>query len=170
MNISYITRFSVTTLLFLLICLPNIADAYKTTDQSSVRLNSNTVLHVVTYEFGFLNADLWMPIVANREAELDDKKPQLSFEFQESDGALAWDGVSHAVVLSSATIKDGFYYVPKGRRASFTLLVLHESLSEISNEHLQVTGLSGVIQKNTGQFLIKLSDEELSDYRTSEIE
>ncbi len=115
-------------------------------------------MYTITYDAGFLNADLWMPLAAGRIGK---------------EGSVAYTSAatnSYAVVLSTAEItKDKLYYVPKGKRGTFTLLVLEEQIGPTTREvkHVRVTKLPHFIQK-TGEKKMErtLLEEDLTEFTT----
>ncbi len=132
-------RFLATTLfaVTLLLGAPQ-AQAQKVTDAKATRLSDTVTMYTLTYEFGFLNADLWMPLHAVRKA---------------TSGAVGYESAatkSYGLVLSDAAITDDkMYFVPKGERASFTMLVLEEQTGPTTKEvkRVRVTNLPHIIQK-----------------------
>ena len=114
---------------------PSVSQAYLTTAQSAVDLGNGTALFTVTYKFGFLNREVYMPIAAKRNKEFDDNGTDAGYSilFKGKSEATATTsiltsstatatlnytvlpGKSKAMVLSDAKIKDGRYYLPKGK-------------------------------------------------------
>jgi hypothetical protein len=121
----------------LLLATPQ-AYAQKVVDTKVTRLSDTVTMYTLTYEFGFLNADLWMPLFASRKA---------------TSGAVGYQSAatnSSALVLSDAAItKQNMYYVPKGERATFKLMVLEEQVGPETREvkRVQVTNLPHIIQR-----------------------
>ena len=141
--------------------------AYETTGQAMYTLNDSLALYTVGYEFGFLNADLWMPITAVRENQTETTKPLVSYAFMTPQAETAWSGVSHAIVVSDAVVKNGYYFVPAGERANFTLLVLYQPVGTTGESvSLQVTELAGLIKKDGELSRVQVTPEELEQYQT----
>ena len=132
------------------------AHAQKVVDAQATRLSDTVTMYTLTYEFGFLNADLWMPLLASRKA---------------TSGTVGYQSAatnSYALVLSEATItKQNMYYVPKGERATFTLMVLEEQLGPTTREvkRVQVTNLPHIIQREgEKQVERQLTTDELEKF------
>lgn len=156
--------------LFLL--LPLVSFAYETTEQSAYRLSDTVALYTVSYEFGFLNADLWMPIQARQNIMDRSLRPQISYSLYNATDQLINDGTTYAIVLSDAEVDGNYYYVPAGERAEFTLLVLHQTTSgQLAGEavSLAVGGLMGVINKDGEQLVVAPTVEQLAAYQTADL-
>lgn len=161
--------------LFILIFLiPQASQAYFTTTQSATKLNDETVLFTVTYKFGFLNRELYMPIVTERGLQATSTKFSVGYDLMSEDDEVLDIGSSAAVVLSGdedIQIKDGRYYLPQGRSAEFTFVALVTTpAGESSDASLLITHLP-FITINDGKALDQhLNPSELQYYRTPEVE
>ena len=151
------TRFFATTVFatVLLLSAPQ-AHAQKVTEAKVTRLSDTVTMYTLSYEFGFLNADLWMPMHAARKA---------------GQGAIGYESAatkSSAVVLSDAKLTDkNMYYIPKGERASFKLVVLEDQVGPTTREvkRVRVTNLPHVIQKEGDKQLERqLTEAELEKF------
>lgn len=184
----YIT---VTAFLFVAFLTPSVSQAYLTTAQSAVDLGNNTVLFTVTYKFGFLNREVYMPIAAKRNKEFTDKGTDAGYsilfngqnEAQATTSKLNNDDVSvslnysilpgkaRAIVLSNAEIKEGRYYLPKGKSGTFTLVALVDmSKSENKDDiSLLMTSLPFTMIDDKKRIEAKLNPSELQYYITPEI-
>ena len=151
------TRFFATTVFAtaLLLATPQ-AHAQKVIDTQVTRLSDTVTMYTLTYEFGFLNADLWMPLYASRKADSN----TLGYQSAATN--------SSALVLSDATITNqNMYYVPKGERATFKLMVLEEQIGPATREvkRVQVTNLPHVVQREgEGQVKRQLTEAELEKF------
>jgi hypothetical protein len=151
------TRFFVTTVFVsaFMLLTPQ-AHAQKVVDTKVTRLSDTITMYTLTYEFGFLNADLWMPLYASRKADTN----SLGYQSAATN--------SSALVLSDATItKQNMYYVPKGKRATFKLMVLEEQVGPETREvkRVQVTNLPHIIQRDgEKQMERKLTEAELEKF------
>ncbi len=132
------------------------ANAQKVVDTKVTRLSDTVTMYTLTYEFGFLNADLWMPLYASRKVSSN------------SIGYQSAATNSSALVLSDATItKQNMYYVPKGKRATFKLMVLEEQIGPETREvkRVQVTSLPHIVQREgEGQMERQLTPAELEKF------
>ncbi len=157
--------------LLALALLPQVSAAYEVTSESAVRLNDNTVLFSITYKFGFLNRDLYMPYQTAREESVFSDKVSYGFY---SEGALLETGAGPAIVLTDdkdVEVLDGQYYLPRGKNAEFTLVgVLRLDETAPRNAlsmhigNLPFTMVNGDT-KTPGRVL----PEELNAYRTDSI-
>lgn len=136
--------------------IPVTSYAYEVTDAKVTRLSDTVTMYTLSYEFGFLNADLWMPFHAARKADA---------------GVVGYESAatkSSAVVLSDARVTDDkMYYVPKGERVTFKLVVLEEQVGPATKEvkRVRVTTLPFITQKE-GKEKVKgqLRDVELEPF------
>lgn len=124
------------------------ANAYEVTERHITRLSDTVTMYTLTYKFGFLNADAWMPIVASKSSSKSMNGNQTS-----------------SIILSSAAIEGSKYYVPMKKNADFTLLVLEQHAVGASKNSVQVNELPITIQKKgEGKKLWTLQGEELKDF------
>lgn len=163
----YTIKYSVFALA-LFVCLPNLSQAYTTTSQTSIRLNDNTLLFLVQYQFGHEKFSYHLPVMAKRGSE---GSTHVGYNILK-DGTLRTDvGATTAIVLSDAVMKGGSYLVEKGEAEVFTLvtfLTLPEGHSASSTQYaLAVSALP--FELATADNLYKqngLSEAELKPYKT----
>ncbi len=155
-----------------LFAFPNDGQAFKVLDESTYRLDAHTALFTITYEFGFLNADLWMPMGAGEKSG-GTSDFRLMYEITDASGTPI-ETTNAGVVLSDATLEENGddayrYAVSKTDRASFMLIGLITSQSPLpSGTTLKVTSLPFVLLKDgeskpAGQFV---DPSILSEYKT----
>ncbi len=106
-----------------LISLPQTSSAYETTKQSALQINENTILYTITYRFGFLNREVYLPIGAMRGLANASTSPYVGFDIL-NNGTSTTQGKVGALVLSTAEIKNNHYYLPEGKSGDFTLVAL----------------------------------------------
>ncbi|MEK7462387.1 MAG: hypothetical protein AAB618_02325 [Patescibacteria group bacterium] len=124
------------------------AQAYEVTDRHITRLSDTVTMYTLTYEFGFLNAEAWMPIVASKSSR----------------DAMLGNQIS-SIILSTAPIVGDKYYVPMKKKDSFTLLVLEQHAVGKSKNSVQVNELPVTIRKKDDQKMLwTLQGEELKDF------
>ena len=171
--------------------LPVTTNAYSTSGQTATDLGNGQALFTVTYKFGFLNRDVYMPILANRNKKSTEKGTNAGFSIlfdgktegtattstvTSSDASLKLNytvlpGKAKAIVLSDAEIKDGRYYLPKGKSGEFTLIALVD-MSKVSNKEkvsLLMTALPFTMVDKGKQIEATLNPSELQYYKTPEI-
>ncbi len=145
-------------LAFIFFILPAQSQAYGVTNTSVTKLSETTTMYTISYEFGFLNADFWMPIAASQNTD----GKQVGYKVG---GAKA-----NAIVLSTADIDGNMYFVPKGKKATFTLLVLEETSSQTSSasRSVDISSLPHFIQpEGKERTLRNLSAEDLKSFSTT---
>lgn len=170
---------------------PSVSQAYLTTAQSAVDLGNGTALFTVTYKFGFLNREVYMPILAKRNKEFTDTGTNAGYSilFNDKNEAKATSskvniedanvtlnytvlpGKARAMVLSTAEIKDGRYYLPKGKVGTFTLIALVDmSKSTIKDDiSLLMTSLPFTMLDKGKIIEARLNPSELQYYKTPEV-
>ncbi len=154
-----------------LFAFPSDGHAFKVLDESTYRLDAHTALFTITYEFGFLNADLWMPMGAREGGTASDF--HVTYEITDASGAPI-QTTNAGVVLSGTTLEENGddeyrYAVSKADRATFMLIGLVTSQSPLPRgATLKVTSLPFVLLKDgeskpTGQVV---DQSVLSEYKT----
>lgn len=137
------TRFLGTLVVLMFLVAPE-AQAYKVTDRQITRLSDTVTMYTLTYEFGFLNANTWMPIVASSGNEANQ---------------------TSSIILSQAPIEGNKYHVPMKKNDTFTLLVLEQHTVGGSKNSIEVNQLPITIQKQGKQKMKwTLQGEELKDF------
>ena len=143
-------------------------EAYYTTAQSATILNDTTVLYTVTYGFGSPTRDMYMPIRAVRDPQSLTRTDTIGYTLIDRKASSTALGTATGLVLSSATIKDGRYFIPAGHAASFTLVsVVHMPTTELASHYkLRVTSLPFTFMKDGSPFENHLNPSELVYYTT----
>jgi hypothetical protein len=177
--------------LFFTLLLPTSSQAYFTTSQAATDLGNGSALFTVTYKFGFLNREVYMPIIASRNKDLGDKGLDAGYSilFDGETEAKATSttlsnnnaqmqlnysvlpGKAKAIVLSEAQIKDGRYFLPKGKSGTFTLVAVVD-MSKVANTEdvsLLMTSLPFTMIADGKQAEARLNPSELQYYKTPEI-
>lgn len=155
-------------------CLPLTTFAYTTTNQTATRITNDTVLYTITYRFGFLNRDLYMPIIASRATPTEKTSPLAAFSVVDKENAVVTTGTVNGIVLTSNTtveIKDNQYFLPAGQAADFTLVALanipHTAETQGKELSLLVTHLPfTMITSDKKHIAAQLNPSELQYYRT----
>lgn len=155
---------------------PAVSQAYLSTAQSATRLTPDTILFTITYKFGFLNRELYMPIGAVRGLSASDVSPYLGYTIFTSAHATTSVGSTTALVLTNdedVEIKNGQYYLPKSKGALFTfvtvLTVPPEQRATDLDLSLQVTRLPFTLIKDGKELNARLNPSELKSYLTPEV-
>ena len=103
-------------------------------------------MYTLEFEFGFLNAQMWMPMAASKTT--------------------VGGNTTSSLVLSTAPIQDNKYYLPEGKNGSFTLLVLEEHAVGGAKGFVTVSELPVTLQKTGEEKVIRVfTAEELKDFR-----
>jgi hypothetical protein len=171
--------------------VPSTSQAYLTTAQSATDLGDGSALLTVTYTFGFLNREVYMPILANRNKDFDDKGTNVGYSIlfdnkteskattttmssataQATLNYSVLPGKAKAIVLSEAQIKDGRYYLPKGKSGTFTLIAVVDMSKSIIKEDISLlmTALPFTMIDDGKRIEARLNPSELQYYKTPEV-
>jgi hypothetical protein len=165
-----------TLALVLMVLFPNASNAYFTTNQEAVWLSDNQALFTISYQFGFLNRELFMPIGAERSVGPADKTPYIGYELL-LNGEKTNLGKTAGLVLSTdedVVYQSAEYYTPEGRSAIYTLYVIadfsdttlpSDAKLSLSLTHLPFT----MITREKETVSAYLNPTELIKYRTPDI-
>ncbi|MDA8596993.1 hypothetical protein N9L26_01510 [Candidatus Pacebacteria bacterium] len=156
-------RYFFSVAFFVFLGTPGSIAAFDVTGTSAYQLNENTYLYTIEFEYGYLNAEAWLPIFPSRSEQVT-TAPALSYNLY-SAGEQAV-GEAQGIVLSDTKIKNNRYHIAKNKRETFTLVVVYESESEIKPE-LHVTEFSHVIQKDGETSIMQPSASQLLEYRAT---
>jgi len=151
--------------------VPGATHAYLTTSQTAVPYGNDKILFTVSYKFGFLNRDVYMPISAVRGLDTNDKSGNLGYGVV-VDGVIDVKiGSTTALVLSSAEIKDGRYYLPRGKNGTFTLVAIMDNkpAQNAKNLSLLVTSLPFTMVEKGKNYEAQLNPSELQYYVTPKV-
>lgn len=122
--------------------------AYDTTSQKEVRLTDEYVLFTISYDFGFLNRATLIPYIASGATST---KPIVTYAIEDAAGKqvnVASGGFVTQVVQN--TSKDGFYYLPYGKKNEYTLNVIAQIPKGSAGHRLVVTGLPYILEDVDG--------------------
>ncbi len=144
------------------------AEAFKVVEESATRLNDTTLLYTITYEFGFLNAGVRMPVAAKRAVDGSDAGLALGYTFMQGENAVT-RGLGYAIVLSDAKVVEDRYYVPAGEREQFTLVAIIQDPALVSGISVEVTALPYTLVRDNEEHY-KLTQTQLSPYQTSALD
>lgn len=178
-------------LLLATLIIPGVSQAYSVTNSTATDLGNGYALFTVTYKFGFLNREMYMPIEANRNTKFTDKGSDVTYsilfngqteakatssKMNNSDLSLSLNysvlpGKAKAIVLSEAEIKNDQYYLSKGKSATFTLMALVDMKNSQMKQDvsLQMTSLPFTMVDGKKQNEARLKSPELELYKTQEI-
>ncbi len=179
-----------TAILLVVVFFPQSSSAYEATKQSAFKLDDRTYLFLIEYEFGFLNADTWLPLAAVKVPStqtITAGPSQISYYISGLAGTTTVDRSvtatnipawrSHSVVLSSAQVVDvadeKYYFVPKRERHTFTLVTILRADKPLPADtdralKLQVTALPYTVEREDrpGRSTHLVSPQSLAGYRT----
>lgn len=176
------------SVLLFVFSVPGITQAYSVTNTSAKDLGNGYALFTVTYKFGFLNREMYMPIVASRNTKYTDTGSNVGYSIliNNETGAKAstslmqngemsaslnysiLPGKSKAIILSEAEIKDNHYYLPEGKSETFTLIALVDMNNVVTKNDisLQMTSLPYIMVDDKEQFQTRLTESELTAYKS----
>ncbi|MBP9836456.1 MAG: hypothetical protein ABL927_07950 [Bdellovibrionales bacterium] len=157
------------SLFFVALVLPQNSSAYETIKQTATLLNDHTILYTITYRFGFLNRQTYLPIGAVRGLENGSIMPYVGYDIL-TDGQVTASGKVGALVLSKAEIKNNQYFLPEGKAADLTLVAILELPKDGSldpkNTVLKMNHLPFVMVKDKEAGRTFLNEREMKPYIT----
>ncbi len=146
-----------------------IAEAYGVLNEKVVRLDQSRVLYVMTFEFGFLNAETYMPMSTFRTDRSGNASTSIQYSLVGDDGTVFEESIARAVVVSSTTVRRDEFFSPYGKKATYTLLTLVD-MPRTTGESVRVKIESiplTIVRKNSVRESMFLSGEELRGFETS---
>ena len=153
---------------FFLLLAPQASEAYTVKNQQAMKVTPDAALYTITYEFGFLNADVWLPIRATMSDRYPESAGKVGYML-ETEGEEYIPVQAEAVVLSDAAIVNDYYYVPRGERATFTLVAAVRTgawFGETGVPTLKVRSLPYILAKNDEpKAMYSLGQAELKTYQ-----
>lgn len=155
--------------LLALICLvPTGTQAYETTSQTAVAFGPDKVLFTISYKFGFLNRDVYMPTLTKRNISSTSTTNTLGYSLVDGKNTTSSLGQVTAAVLSNAEIKDGRYYIPRGKNATFTLVAVFDKklINTTDDLSLRITSLPFTLVDESKEINAFLQPPELNKYVT----
>lgn len=162
--------------LFVFSCfiIPVSSEAYFSTTQTATKINEHTTLFTVTYKFGFLNRELYMPIIAERNLGTTSSRFSVGYTLLDTEEAIVNAGSATSIVLTTdedVVIKDTRYYLPQGKSAEFTLVTLVTTPTEVTTDaSLLVSHLPFIMVKEGEEIPARLNPSEMQYYRTPTVE
>lgn len=169
------TRFSIfaLVLVFGFFITPSLSFAYKTYDQKAFQITENAAIYTISYRFGIPNRDFYLPIAAVRDIGTTTPGELIvGYEFLEDGKTYTDKGTSAGIVFSNAKVVNGSYFVPAGKSAQFTLLVILSTDPEDAEMdyalHVNSLPFNGIFEDQV--LHQKLNATELQYYITPEIE
>lgn len=161
---------------FFILLLPADSKAYFTTAQSATKLTEDTIMYTISYDFGFADRELYMPIMAKRTNDSEPKQYLAEYSILNGDDEVVTAGVSNALVLTKSKdveVKNGQYYLEPGENATFTLvafLTIPKEQQVSEKLSLLMTQLPFTMIKNDDSVVnAHLNPSELQYYRTPEV-
>ena len=154
------------------VSLPNTTNAYFTQEQTQTALTPITAMYTITYSFGLPKQDIYLPTGTQRNLMHGESDRTLGYTIREDGEDITDAGDVAGVVLSNAEVKDGMYFVPKGSKASFTLVVLLRTQPNTPKEDysLLVENLPFLVDMGGESLQVRdLNPSELQYYATDEV-
>ena len=145
------------------------AEAYELTDTTAYRLNDQYVLYTVSFQMGFLNRVLSLPL-----ATTNTKNPlgaEINFATKDNAG----DAVkfkTHSVLLSTgkAKLKNGKYTLPMGKNDVFTFVAIAEIPKGDTEYSLAITKLPYITIDADNTTRLSLIDEKtITTFKTEAV-
>ncbi|MBY0310067.1 hypothetical protein K2Q16_02910 [Patescibacteria group bacterium] len=149
--------------LALSLCIPIVpAQAYEVKDVQATRLTSEYSLFTITYEFGFLNREVLIPLDAMRGGSRRDKS--VGFALMGENGTTSLH-TALGVVLSDVELRGRDYYLPKGKNGDFTLVAIVKT-ADVSALGLAITRLPFVLIDGQVSVGASIAADNLGPYKT----
>ncbi len=152
----------------LLVLMPGVSQAYSVKSTQAVKVTADAALYTITYEFGFLNADVWLPVGATMSDRYPERAGKVGYHLTTETGEYV-PPLAAAVVLSDALVVNDYYYVPRGERATFTLVAAIRTDSVIGATELPVLAVRSlpyILAKNDEpKAMYSLGQTELQAYQ-----
>ncbi len=167
-TIIHLIRYSIVLLILLLSffsIFTHKADAYLTTGQEAIAIDSHSGLFSIDYEFGHESHEMHLPIFANLGGE--QQTSRLTYQIIDETGREV-SGKTAGIVFSNAPLGKSMYEISKGVAKKFSLVVVFTP-SENTSGHtyrLQVTNLPFSFD---GSQQLQLNPSELKYYTTKSI-
>lgn len=136
--------------------------AYFTTAQNAFTANDTMGVYTVDFSFGHEDYDIYIPVHAERGNGQSNES--LMYEILDDEKETA-HGDAIGIVLGNVPVRDGMYIVPKGYKASFTLLVFF-SPNETETESEFRTQVTYLPFRFDGTRQLQLNPSELVPYTT----
>lgn len=161
----------VSIILAVAMVLPATAAAYTTTGQRAYEATDTTAIFTIEYAFGHEDYDLYLPALTTRGQSFGNGDTTLGYEIVQDDDFATANGTAYAAILSNVPIVDGMYKVPKGFKASFTLIVLYVTDTDTTPAAYaaRVTDLPFSMENADERVEQRLNPSELQYYETEEI-
>lgn len=149
--------------------IPGITQAYSVTNSSATDLGNGKALFTVTYKFGFLNRELYMPIVTKRGADADNST--VAYELMANGKAVPTVGTMAGLVLSDVEIKNNEYYLPKGQSAEFTFIAVMntDAATAPTDINLAITSLPFTMIDGKMKIGAEVAKTEIEAFKTPTI-
>jgi hypothetical protein len=158
--------------LAILLITPLTTNAYETINQTAVQLNDDYALFTVSYRFGFLNRELYMPIRAMLDTDSANNAKAAEFQITLNGEAIVAPEMVSIVLGTSEhlEVREKEYYLPQGRAGVFTLLAivrLPESVTTGDTMAMKMTHLPFTMVKDDDNAReAYLEPSELAEYQT----
>ena len=159
-------------ILFAFIAFPQSSQAFSVIKTSAIDLGNGTALFTITYKFGFLNRETYLPIITTRANDgTKETRDSVSYQLMIDGKKTETIGVMTGLVLSDAKIKDNSYYLPKGTSAELTLVAILTipPASLQKNVSLAITSLPFTMVDGSREISAAVADTEIGTYKTKVI-
>ena len=153
--------------------LPHTSNAYFTQTQTESTLTPITALYTITYSFGLPNQDLYMPLTSERNGMHGESESTLGYTIRNGNEDVVTEGNTASFIYSTAEIKNGMYFIPKGSVASFTLVTLFRTQEGTPTENysMLVENLPFLVDIEASTLQVRdLNPSELQYYTTNAVQ
>jgi hypothetical protein len=145
---------------------PATTHAYKTSDQSTLKITDTVTLYAIEFSFGHGSHDTYIPVVTMRDQIWGKKVRTLGYEVLD-DNENTQNNSALGIVTSNATITDDqMYFIPKGESKTFTLYILLTETDSNSTEDYSVHVTDLPFYWGNDRQYQRLNVSELKKYQT----
>lgn len=143
------------------------ATTYKVSDTAAYRLNGESVLYTMTFDWSFSGRDVLVPMFTTRGLAANEATSTLGFELLNASGLRTNNGVAAAIVLADAPVANGYYRFTPGHKASFTILGVYQHERNTGEYAFKISGFPFIIEKGSANITTALNEYELEDFITA---
>jgi len=143
---------------------PHSVAAFDVGTTSAQRLTPEYTLFTISYRFGFLNRELFMPIHTERNPS--GRGTSVGYTIRTANGTPYTSGETAAIVLASSSLREHRYYTPPGRNTDFTLAVIVKDSSLPAGSYLTIDQLPFTLKDGALTVQAAVSPEQRAAYRS----
>lgn len=135
--------FLLASVLVLTIAVATPAEAYRSFEQTTTKLNDTTILFTITFAFGTKTNEFFIPSLTNRNTPYLSDEDIVGYELLKN-GTSTTSGTSHSIVLADLSVTEGEYRIPVASTGRFTFVSVvqfNEPILDTDDYQIQITSL-----------------------------